>query len=155
MVNGTFESHVTDNVRLRHVPTLRWTTGFAALAGLMLTGCSFDYPLKAVFMNGKLNFVGAMDEWFSGRTGFCPSYFSVRSQAGVTVWRIETELPPSDCELFPLAYGVAPKGWKAVVPATPLKPGERYVLRGEGGDSYHGGFRYHERRVLSLENDAD
>jgi hypothetical protein len=126
-----------------------------SLVCLLLAGCSYDYPLKAVFTNGKLHFIGAGSDWFFGKTGFCPSYFSVRDQTGETVWRIETDLYPDECELFPLAYGDAPTGWRVVVPATPLRSGQRYILNAEGGDSYHGGFRYLERRQLSVENEPD
>jgi hypothetical protein len=137
------------------VGPMKWSTSFAVLTSLLLTGCSADYPLKAVFTDGKLYFVGAKKDWFFGRTGFCPSYFSVREQSGKTVWRIETDLSPSECELFPVVYGVAPKGWKTVVRAALLKSGELYVLNGQGGDSYHGAFRYRERRVLSVENEPE
>lgn len=133
---------------------MRFPMVFVALACWSLGACSADYPLKAFFKDGKLYFDGAKKDWFFGRTGFCPSYFSVRAQSGETVWRIETDLSPSDCELFPVAYGIAPKGWEAVVPAKPLKSGQLYVVNGEGGDAYHGAFRYRERRVLSVENDA-
>lgn len=134
---------------------MRWSALLAGVAVMMLGGCSADYPLKAVFKSGKLYFVGAEKHWFFGRTGFCPSYFSVRAQSGHTVWRIETDLSPSDCELFPIAYGIAPKGWRTVVPAKPLKSGEGYVLNGSGGDRYHGAFRYREQRLLSVENDSE
>jgi hypothetical protein len=121
---------------------------------LGLVGCSADYPLKALFKDGKLYFDGAKKDWFFGYTGFCPRYFSVRAQSGETVWRIETDLSPSECQLFPVAYGIAPKGWRHVVPAKPLKSNQLYVLNGRGGDTYHGAFRYRERRVFSVENDA-
>lgn len=132
---------------------MRWPTIFVAMACLSLAGCSADYPLKAFFKDSKLYFDGAERDWFFGRTGFCPEYFSVQSQSGETVWRIETDLYPSDCTLFPVAYGIAPKGWETVVPAKPLKSGELYVLKGEGGDRYHGAFRYREGKVISVENE--
>jgi hypothetical protein len=134
---------------------MRWPTIFIAMACLSLGGCSADYPLKAFFKNGKLYFDGAEKDWFFGRTGFCPEYFSVQTQSGETVWRIETDLYPSDCKLFPVAYGIAPKGWETVVPVQPLKSGELYVLKGEGGDKYHGAFRYQERKVASVENEPE
>ena len=134
---------------------MRWPTVFVAIACLSLVACTPDYPLKAFFKDGKLYFDGARKDWFFGRTGFCPQYFSVRAQSGETVWRIETDLAPSECELFPLAYGTAPKGWKALVRAKPLKSGQLYVVNGQGVDHYHGAFRYRERRVLSVDNDAE
>jgi hypothetical protein len=134
---------------------MRWPTVFAAIACLSLVGCSADYPLKAFFKDGKLYFDGAEKDWFFGRTGFCPEYFSVQSQSGETVWRIETDLYPSECRLFPVAYGFAPKGWEIVVPAKPLKSGELYILKGEGGDAYHGAFHYRERRQLNVENEPE
>lgn len=134
---------------------MRWPTIFVAMACLSLAGCSADYPLKAFFKDGKLYFDGAERDWFFGRTGFCPEYFSVQSQSGETVWRIETDLYPSDCKLFPVAYGIAPKGWETVVPVKPLKSGELYVLKGEGGDRYHGAFRYRERKVVRVENEPE
>lgn len=127
----------------------------AGLAVLALGGCSADYPLKAVVKSGKLYFDGADRHWFFGRTGFCPSYFAVQTQSGETVWRIKNDLSPADCELFPVEYGIAPKGGITVVPAQPLRSGELYVLHGTGGDSYHGAFRYRERRLVSVENDPE
>lgn len=130
-------------------------SALAILGCLLLSGCSADYSLRAFFMHGKLYFDGAKKDWFFGRTGFCPRYFSVRAQSGETVWRIETDLYPSECKLFPVAYGIAPKGWRVVVPAKALKSGQLYVINGQGGDAYHGAFRYREQRVLSVENDAE
>jgi hypothetical protein len=134
---------------------MRWSATFLALACLSLSGCSADYPLKASFRDGKLYFDGAEKDWFFGRTGFCPRYFSVQSETGETVWRIETGLYPSECKLFPVAYGQTPKGWETVVPAKALKSGGLYILNGQGGDAYHGAFRYRERRQLSVENDPE
>ena len=128
---------------------LLWTAG----ACLLLSGCSADYPLRAFFKHGKLYFDGAENDWFFGKTGFCPSYFTVVSQSGEIAWRIETDLYPSECKLFPVAYGEVPTGWRATVPARPLKSGQLYILHGSGGDRYHGAFRYRERKVLSVEND--
>lgn len=66
-----------------------------------------------------------------------------------------TDVDPSKCALFPLAYGVPPKGWGNVVPAEPLKSGELYMIKGDGGDAYHGAFRYRENLVLSVENEPE
>lgn len=127
----------------------------ASTACILLAACSADYPVKAIFIDGKLHFVGAGKDWFFGETGFCPSYFSVRSSSGKTVWRIETDRPPSPCKIFPLSYGVAPEGWKTLVKAQALKTGRLYVIDGEGGDRYHGAFHYRERRLLSVKNDPE
>jgi hypothetical protein len=134
---------------------------FVAMACLSVFGCSADYPLKAFFKAGQLYFDGAERDWFFGRAGFCPEYFSVQKKSGETVWRIgrvpqiEADGSVSQCKLFPVAYGIVPKGWENVVPAEALEPGELYVLKGEGGDAYHGAFRYRERRMLSVENEPE
>ena len=125
------------------------------MACLSLSGCIADYPLKAFVKDGKVYFDGAGWDWFLGRTGFCPKYFSVQSQSGETVWRIEPNHQIAECKLFPVAYGIAPEDWGSVVSAKPLKSGELYLLKGQGGDSYHGAFRYRERRAVSVENDAE
>nr|WP_294851078.1 hypothetical protein [uncultured Sphingomonas sp.] len=143
---------------LRGVVTMcamRWPPIFVAFAFLCLPGCSADYPLKAFFEGGKLLFDGAKKHWYFGRTGSCPKYFSVQTESGETVWRIESAQYVSDCKLFPVAYGVVPKGWETVVPVKPLKSGELYVLKGRGSDSYHGAFRYRERKVISVENEPE
>ena len=134
---------------------MKWPRIFVATAFLALSGCTADYPLRAFFKDGKLYFDGAGKDWFLGRTGVCPEYFSVQTQSGETVWRIETDLYPSKCKFFPVAYGIAPKGWNTVVPVKPLKSGELYVMKGQGGDAYHGAFRYRERRVLNVENEPE
>ena len=140
---------------------MRWPKLIVAIACLSVFGCSADYPLKAFFKNGKLYFDGAENNWFFGRTGFCPEYFLVRKKSGETVWRIGrvpqigADGRELQCNLFPVAYGVVPNGWEDVVPANKLRSGELYVLKGEGGDAYHGAFFYRERRVLSVENEPE
>lgn len=128
---------------------------FAVAVLLILGGCSFDYPLKAFFRGDQLYFDGAEKRWFQGRTGFCPDYLSVRLQSGATVWRIETDLPASDCRLFPVRYGSTPEGWTTVVPAQALRSGELYVVNADGGDDYHGAFHYREQRLLSVHNQPE
>lgn len=127
----------------------------AALCSLLLTGCSNDYPLKAVFRDGALHFIGASNHWFFGKTGYCPHEFSVRSETGRVVWHIRSERFIHPCDLFPLRFGEKPEEWFTVVPAGPLKSGERYIVYGWGGDTYHGAFRYEERRLRRVENDPE
>lgn len=114
-----------------------------------------DYPLKAVFRDGQLYFVGAENDWFFGDTGFCPDIVSARGESGRIVWQIETEKFIHPCDLFPLRFGSQPNDWKTVVPAAPLKSGELYIVSGEGGDMYHGAFRYEETRLRRVENDPE
>ncbi len=124
-------------------------------AAVILSSCSADYPVNAVFLKGRLAFIGAGKGWFFGETGFCPSYFSVRDESGKTVWRIENATDNIKCEIFPIFYGVAPENWQSVVPAEPLKSGHLYIVNGAGGDQYHGAFRYRERRMLGVDNEPD
>lgn len=125
------------------------------LCSLFLTGCSYDYPLKAVFREGELHFVAANNNWYFGDTGFCPNEVSLRSGTGQLVWQIATEDFIHPCNLFPLRVGDEPEGWSTVVPLQPLKSGELYIVSGWGGDSYHGAFRYEERWLRKVENDPD
>ncbi|MEG3180103.1 hypothetical protein [Sphingomonas sp. LT1P40] len=131
----------------------RWL--FLILTFPALAACSADYPLKAYFKAGKLYFDGDGKDWFFGKTGFCPSYLKVWTETGDIVWQIETDNGPVDCKIFPVAYGSLPKGWKAIVAAKPLQSGELYVIKGDGGDAYHGAFRYREQRLLSVENQPE
>ena len=128
--------------------------GTLAAAGI-LSSCSADYPVNAVFLEGRLAFVGAEKDWFFGETGFCPRYFSVRDESGKTVWRIENATDNVKCNIFPLFYGVVPEDWRPAVPAEPLKSGHLYIVNGAGGDQYHGAFRYRERRILGVTNEPD
>jgi len=143
------------NSHATHIEPMRSSWVCALLACVSLSACSADYPVKAVFISDKLSFVGAGDDWFFGESGFCPSYFSVRASSGETIWRIESDVSPVDCKLFPITYGVTPKGWRTAVAAGTLKSGELYIINGAGGDRYHGAFRYSERRVLSVDNEPE
>ena len=124
------------------------------IACVAAAACSASYPLRAVFINDAVHFVGAGDNWFFGRTGFCPAYFSVRSDAGATVWRIESNGGSAICEVFPIQYGVVPDDWVTIVDPEPLQSGVVYILNGDGGDRYYGAFTYYERLQRTLENDA-
>ncbi|QZP09624.1 hypothetical protein [Caenibius sp. WL] len=124
----------------------------AILASILLAGCSADYPLKAVFKDGGPYFEGASDDWYFGRTGFCPTEFSVRSDDGQLVWQIETDELTHPCELFPLRFGSEPDGWRTTVPANELVSGTNYVISGAGGDTYYGFFRYQEVRLRKVKN---
>ena len=112
---------------------------------LAVAGCSYSYPVEAVFINGKLHFQA--EEKLNG----CLSNFSVESEAGEVVWAIDGEFRGSPCEdNFPLAYGVVPRGMTTLSPAKPLKAGVLYKVRGSDGDHYYGAFRY--RRTLVITN---
>lgn len=111
----------------------------------LLAGCSYAYPVEAVFIQGKLHFV-AKDK-FSG----CLNDFRVVSEAGEIMWAITSDFRSSPCpDNFPLAYGVAPIPLKTKAAAKPLKIGVRYRIEGSDGDRYYGAFFY--RRVTVVTN---
>lgn len=123
----------------------RWAS---LLGSLALAGCSYSYPVNAVFIANKLHFT--VSEKLNG----CLKDFSVISEKGEMMWAIEGSFRTSPCEnSFPLAYGVAPKGLETRLEAKPLKAGVGYRIKGSDGDRYYGSFRY--RSVLIITNTPD
>src|SRR5690606_12237996 len=94
--------------RIMYLLAMKRSLAIMLLVSLLLTGCSNDYPLKAIFRDGELYFAGAENDWFFGDTGFCPNVVSVRAQSGQPVWQIETDDFIHPCELFPLRFGSQP-----------------------------------------------
>ena len=125
------------------------------LLALCVAGCSYDYPMKAVFQDGELYIAAAEDDWYFGDTGFCPRQVSVTSTDGDVVWQIETEQFIHPCELFPLRLGSEPDQWRTVVELKPLIPGKTYVIAASGGDFYHGAFRYDEAKLRKVKNEPE
>jgi hypothetical protein len=119
-----------------------------AVVGLTLAGCSYAYPIEAVFINGKLHF--RANEKLNG----CLNDLNVVSETGEIMWSIHGEFRTSPCDdSFPVAYGVAPNGLQERVAAKPLKAGVRYTVDGYDGDSYYGAFQY--RRAIIITNTPD
>jgi hypothetical protein len=112
---------------------------------MILAGCSYSYPVEAVFMDGKLHFRA------SGKLNGCLNDLRVISEAGEVMWSVDGEFRTSPCDdSFPVAYGVAPSGLRDRVAAKPLKAGVRYTVEGSDGDRYYGAFQY--RRALVITN---
>ena len=117
----------------------------ASLLVLALVGCSKDYPVEAVFIEGKLHF-RAQD-----KLNGCLNRFRVESEAGEVMWEVEGDFRSSPCaDNFPLQYGMDPKGLTSRVAAKPLRPGVLYKIEGSDGDRYYGVFRY--RRTIVVTN---
>lgn len=120
----------------------------------MLGSCSKIFEVDAIFINGKLAFVGDDNE--KTFSPWCLNNFTVSDQDGEKMWEIDT------CETFrnakecgpnlPIFYGEGPKGAKIIVPAKPLIPGRIYVIDGLGGGLYEGVFQYIVQRVTKVEN---
>ena len=129
-------------------------TAAAAMLFLASASCSYDFVVKAAFIDGRLAFVserGAPQE-----PPWCLEDFAVGSQKGEIAWAIEDTPYGGDekCAAgFPLLYGRVPPGAKASVAARPLRPRELYVITGYGGDPYVGAFVLtRDGRRLSVEN---
>ena len=111
---------------------------------LTLVGCSMSYPVKAVFITGKLHF--QPDEKLNG----CLNRFRVETEDGEVMWQLEGSFRSSPCEdNFPLAYGTIPTGLTSRVAAKPLSEGVLYKVEGSDGDRYYGAFRYGRQQVIN------
>ena len=111
---------------------------------LAVAGCSYSYPVEAVFIRGKLHFVA--EEKLNG----CLNDFRVTSEAGEVMWAVEGDFRASPCEdSFPLAYGLVPRGLTSRSAAKPLKAGVLYKIEGSDGDRYYGAFRYRRQVVIT------
>lgn len=115
------------------------------ISAMCLAGCSKEYPVIAVFIEGKLHF-SAVDK-MSG----CLNRFRVESEAGEVMWSTEGPFRASPCQdNFPLAYGIDPHGLSSRIVAKPLKRGVLYKISGSDGAHYYGAFRY--RRTVVVTN---
>lgn len=110
----------------------------------LLAGCSYSYPVEAIFIRDKLHFVA------KDKLNGCLNDFRIVSEAGEIMWAIESDFRSSPCpDNFPLAYGVAPIPLKTKVAAKPLKVGVRYRIEGSDGDRYYGAFFYRGVTVVT------
>ncbi|SNS17653.1 hypothetical protein SAMN06295912_102120 [Sphingomonas laterariae] len=119
---------------------------------LSLTGCSYQYELKAIELNGKIAFVPMKDKGAG-----CFSRFVVTSETGEVVWKLDADRYIHDpCENnFPIIYGSVPRGGMAeIVKAKPLQAGIRYKIEGWDGDSYTGAFSFRQGIVVDNLEDA-
>ena len=120
---------------------MRWPP---ILLAMIVGGCSFSHPIEAVFIEGKLHFKA--DDQLNG----CLNDFRVENGSGEVMWAIRGPFRASPCENnFPLAYGVAPKGFEIQVAAKPLRAGVRYTMHGSDGDRYYGAFSYRQTVVIT------
>ena len=109
-----------------------------------LGGCSYSYPVDAVFIHGKLHF-SAKD-----KMNGCLNEFRVVSETGEVMWAVEGEFRTSPCgDDFPLAYGTTPGALKTLIAAKQLKAGVRYKVEGSDGDRYYGAFRYQRALIIT------
>ena len=114
---------------------------------LLASGCSYHFEIVATERSDRLVFEPAK------KTGSgCFSDFSVRSEAGVVMWKVSAEryLPPPCDSKFPIVYGVKPRGMTEVVKPLALRTDVTYKVKGWDGDSYSGTFRF--RRGIVVEN---
>lgn len=126
----------------------------AAILFVACASCSYDYPVKAAFIGGRLAFVS--ERGSPQEPPWCLEDFAVGSDQGEIAWAIE-DAPyggEGKCAAgFPLIYGRAPPGAKQAVAARPLRLRELYVITGFGGDPYRGAFvLFRDGRRLSVVN---
>jgi hypothetical protein len=115
---------------------------------LLLPGCSFSYPMEAMFVDGRLAFDAKRHS--SG----CIDYFEITNSSGQTMWRVEGKYQYPECKSsLPVVYGVVPHDTEQTAPLRHLRAGERYYIAGNDGDSYYGSFKL--REVVAIDNDVE
>lgn len=118
------------------------------IAALALSGCSYSYPIDAVFVGGRL----AFDAKKQGSG--CIYQLEVTDDSGRPMWSVEGSYQPSSCQSsLPVVYGVAPRGTEQTVRPKRLRTGERYYVWASDGDSYHGSFKL--REMIAIDNDHE
>ena len=112
---------------------------------LLLAGCSRSFPVEASFENGRIRFDAK--EKLNG----CLYRFHIGAPDGETMWSVWGYFRSNPCDdLFPIFYGVVPKGLSERTTAKPLKEGITYRIEASDGDRYYGAFSY--RRTVVIEN---
>jgi hypothetical protein len=122
--------------------------GLLLLIGL--AGCSraHVYRFDAQVIDGEVAFVPSV------RQGACLWRFEVVDDLGQLVWAADRAAPAQPPEVsgaplrcddgVPVRYGAAPQGMVTRAPPLPLRAGRIYEIRGFGGGSFRGRFRYGE-----------
>ncbi len=135
-----------------------WTkfmsVGSILACAFALAGCAKKFEVSAVFISGKLAFVGDDDkETFAP---WCLNNFSISDENGEKMWEIDAHEAYRSARRcgpnLPIIYGEGPKGAKTVVPARALVPGRTYIIDGYGGGIYEGVFQYTVQRVSKVKN---
>lgn len=126
----------------------------ALVAALLIAGCSKLFEVSAVFLGGKLAFVGDDDE--ETFAPWCLNNFSISDENGEKMWEIDAYDANRSAKRcgpnLPIIYGVGPKGAKTVVAAKPLVAGHTYIIDGYGGGIYEGMFKYTVQQITKVQN---
>jgi hypothetical protein len=133
----------------------------ALLIGFVLTGCSYDYTVNAVVLDGRLAFVVAPT---SRQSPDCYRQVTVRNDQA-TLWQ-ETVADDDACEnRFPIFYGAALNGrpmldasgrvpeWATSRRSRPLQRGVWYEINATSGSTGYGRGRFRISAEGRVEND--
>ena len=133
----------------------------ALLTVFVLTGCSYDYTVNAVMLDGRVAFVVAPT---SRKNPDCYRQVTIRDEQA-TLWQETVDYDDACENRFPIFYGAALNGrpmldasggvpeWAAKVPARPLQRGIWYEISITSAATGYGRGRFRISTEGRIEND--